>query len=189
MAERPPQRLVCSECGIVAGVKLSVCPNTNLPYKEITRKEFEELKNKKRPGEGRSLLTDFDSPPKKVETFKSGATRSPSEEKPDYEGFLSPWVVERFGAFMHKHRFQRDGQLRASDNWQKGIPLPNYMKSLFRHVVEVWKVHREKGGTPSGEEIIQTADGPQTLEETLCAIIFNAQGYLHEILKGKKGGV
>lgn len=101
--------------------------------------------------------------------FSSGATRDDDHSKPDYEGFLSPLVIERFGQYMHEHRKQADGHLRDSDNWQKGIPPAQYMKSMWRHLLALWKVHR---GYPDKEAI----------QNSLCAIIFNAQGYLHELL-------
>ena len=107
-----------------------------------------------------------------MRNFDSGATRDDDEEKFDYEGFLDPIVVERFGQYMQKHQKQADGKLRASDNWQKGIPKDAYMKSMFRHFMDVWKEHR---GHPSKEG----------LEEALCALMFNAMGYLHETLKDK----
>jgi hypothetical protein len=107
-----------------------------------------------------------------VRTFSSGATRDNDTDKYDYEGFLSPSVIRRFGEYMHQHRKQSDGNLRDSDNWQKGIPLKEYMKSAWRHFFEWWNVHR---GNPPTEE----------LEDTLCAMLFNTQGYLHEILKDK----
>lgn len=109
----------------------------------------------------------------RVRRFETGATRDSDDGKPDYEGFLSPLVLERYGTYMHKHRLQTDGSLRASDNWQKGIPKREYMKSGWRHFVDWWKEHR---GIPS-------RDG---LEEALCALIFNASGYLHEHLKEKR---
>jgi hypothetical protein len=105
-------------------------------------------------------------------TFATGATRNLDDSKYDFEGFLSPAVIERFGKYMHKHRVQADGSLRDSDNWQKGIPLNAYMKSGFRHFHDWWKQHRGYPGT-------------DTLEDSLCALIFNANGYLHEILKQK----
>lgn len=104
--------------------------------------------------------------------FDTGATRDNDDTKPDYEGFMSPLVVEAFGAYMNKHRKQADGKLRDSDNWQKGIPMNAYMKSGFRHFVEWWKEHRG----------IETKDG---IEEALCAMLFNVSGYLHEYLKLK----
>jgi hypothetical protein len=103
--------------------------------------------------------------------FETGATRDSDESKPDYEGFLSPLVVERFGAYMTKHRAQADGKLRASDNWQKGIPLDAYMKSAWRHFVEWWREHRRGDG------------GGAVAQEALCALLFNVQGYLHEALR------
>jgi len=108
-----------------------------------------------------------------VRTFDTGATRDSNTEKYDYEGFLSPLVEERFAQYMHKHRKQADGSLRDSDNWQRGIPLDAYMESMFRHFFDVWKEHR---GFPTKEG----------LEEALCALKFNVNGYLHETLKGGK---
>lgn len=105
-----------------------------------------------------------------VRVFESGATRDLDDTKLDYEGFLSPVALEAFASYMHKNRIQKDGSLRASDNWQKGIPLDAYMKSGWRHFMDWWKVHRNLPTETS-------------LEDTLCAIIFNAQGYLHERLK------
>lgn len=109
----------------------------------------------------------------KIRTFGTGATRDTDEGKPDFEGFLSPIVINRFGEYMSKHRKQSDGSLRDSDNWQKGIPKDQYMKSLLRHIQDMWLEHR---GFKSRDE----------MEEVICAIIFNAQGYLHELLKERK---
>ena len=118
----------------------------------------------------------------KVRTFNTGATRDTDEGKYDYEGFLSPLVLERFGQYMHLHRKQSDGSLRDSDNWQKGIPLTAYMKSAWRHFVDWWFIHR-------GYDRFDKKDGHRiTLEEALCAILFNVQGYLHETLKQNKNG-
>ena len=105
-----------------------------------------------------------------MRTFSSGATRDEEAEKMDYEGFLSPLVLQRYAAYMHRHRKQADGQLRDSDNWQKGIPRDVYMKSLWRHFMDLWLAHR---GETAG----------QSEEESLCAILFNAMGYLHEQMK------
>ncbi len=104
-----------------------------------------------------------------MRTFNTGATRDSDETKPDYEGFLSPLVIVRFGVYMNKHRVQADGGLRDSDNWQKGIPTDAYMKSAWRHFLDVWLAHR-LGAGPG-------------LEDALCALLFNVQGYLHELLK------
>jgi hypothetical protein len=107
-----------------------------------------------------------------MRTFDSGATRDSDQSKHDYEGYLSPLALRRFGEYMTKHRVQADGNIRASDNWQKGIPQDAYIKSLFRHFIALWTMHRGYGAE-------------EDMEEALCAIIFNAQGYLHEHLKGR----
>jgi hypothetical protein len=102
--------------------------------------------------------------------FTTGATRDSDTDKYDYEGFLSPLVLERYGEYMHKHRKQADGKLRDSDNWQKGIPKDAYMKSGWRHFMDWWKEHRK----------IASREG---LEDALCALLFNVMGYLHETIK------
>jgi len=113
-----------------------------------------------------------------IRTFDSGATRDTDENKADYEGFLSPLVVERFGRYMNKHRKQSDGKLRGSDNWQKGIPRAQYLKSLWRHLVALWLLHR-------GYPCVDKTGEPVDIEDTLCALMFNPMGYLHEHLKEK----
>lgn len=102
-----------------------------------------------------------------LRTFSTGANRDNDQGKPDFEGYLSPTVLRRFGAYMLKHQRQADGSMRDSDNWQKGIPLDAYMKSMWRHFLDVWESHR-KGDVD---------------EEALCALLFNVQGMLHEKLK------
>lgn len=61
--------------------------------------------------------------------------------------------------------------------WQRGIPKDQYMKSLWRHFMDLWKLHRGHLARDriTGREI--------TPDEALCAVLFNAMGYLHELLK------
>lgn len=105
--------------------------------------------------------------PKATRTFASGATRDNMEGKLQYEGFLSPLVLERYAQYMDKHRLQSDGSLRAPDNWTKGIPSEAYKDSLIRHVFDAWIAWR------SGN----------IDQEILCAIMFNVMGLLYEELK------
>lgn len=109
---------------------------------------------------------------KKIRKFNTGATRDTDENKLDYEGFISPLVLDRYAQYMHKHRKQSNGELRLSDNWQKGIPKEEYMKSGFRHFMDWWKEHR---GLKSREGI----------EDALCGVMFNVMGYLYEVLNKK----
>jgi hypothetical protein len=53
------------------------------------------------------------------------------------------------------------------------MPKEQYMKSMLRHVFDTWLEHR---GLQGRDEV----------EESICGIIFNAQGYLHELLKERK---
>ncbi len=112
----------------------------------------------------------------KMRKFNSGATRDVVEGKYDLEGFLSPVVLNRYAEYMNKHREQADGKLRDSDNWQKGIPLAVYMKSAYRHFFDWWANHRHVDSAVK-----------EDIEESLCALLFNTMGYLHEYLKDKAG--
>jgi hypothetical protein len=116
----------------------------------------------------------------KIRSFSTGATRNADTNKPDFDGFLSPLALEAFGAYMHEHRFQADGTLRDSDNWQKGIPVPAYRKSLFRHLFQAWRIGR---GWPTPD--YDDPEKPVTIEEALCGVLFNAMGWLHEIKKAE----
>lgn len=113
-----------------------------------------------------------------VRQFETGATRSADTGKPDYEGYLSPLVIEAFGKYMTKHRHLPDGSLRASDNWQRGIPRDAYIKSLFRHFMDLHRIHRMgHANDHEGKRV--------TIEDTLAALLFNVQGYFHEYLKAQ----
>jgi len=108
--------------------------------------------------------------------FDSGATRDTEEGKLDYEGFLSPLVVKRYAEYLDKHRIQSDGNLRDSDNWQKLFGDKHFdvcMKSSWRHFMDVWLQHR-------GHK------GQQSIEDSICGVLFNMQAYLFKILQEKK---
>lgn len=112
-----------------------------------------------------------------MRNFDSGATRDSEEGKLDYEGFLSPLALERYAQYMHQHRVQADGKLRDSDNWQKGMPQEVYLKSHFRHFMDLWTIMR-------GHTVIDPKDGHEvSKQEALCALLFNDFGLLHESVK------
>jgi len=104
--------------------------------------------------------------------FETGATRDTDANKLDFEGAMSPIALESLVAYMHRHRETSQGP-RASDNWQKGMPRDEYMKSMWRHFHEAWKLHRAG-----------VVDDRQ-LEDALCGVWFNVQGYLHELIKAR----
>jgi hypothetical protein len=90
-------------------------------------------------------------------------------------------VEERFCEYMLKHQYQTDGTKRTSDNWQKGMPKDTYMQGLKRHVLHLWTRHR-------GYLVLDDHAGPN-IEEDLCAIMFNVQGYLHTLLAERQSKV
>lgn len=102
--------------------------------------------------------------------FDSGAYRDTDTGKLDFEGFLSPAVLTAFAEYMHKNRMQSDGRVRDADNWQKGIPKDVYMKSMWRHFMDVWCNHR---GVTARDD----------MATALCGLLFNVQGMLFEVLR------
>ncbi len=104
--------------------------------------------------------------------FDTGATRDSDVGKYDYEGFLSPLVIERYGQYMDKHRKQSDGKIRESDNWQNGFGNDHYavcMKSLWRHFIDLWFEHRK----------LVSREG---IDDAICGILFNTMAYYHKVL-------
>lgn len=120
-----------------------------------------------------------------MQKFPTGATRSASDGKNDYEGFVSFPVLEEFGDYMSRHQVQADGAKRESDNWQKGIDLASYKKSFLRHALELWGLWR---GTVS-RRLQKEYPGKSRdflFRETACATLFNLQGLIHEYLKSDR---
>ena len=106
-----------------------------------------------------------------VETFEGGATRS-TETTFDPEGFLNPAALVLFCEYMEKHRFQSDGEVRDSDNWQRGtMPPERAMRGLMRHFIDAWLIRR--GYKPKSADCASMADA-------LGGILFNAFVLLKE---------
>ena len=114
-------------------------------------------------------------PTPKIRQFDSGATRDTAEGKLSYVRILSPIALRRYVEYMNFHAKQSDGTMREPDNWKSGFPIETYLDSLGRHLVAVWLL--QQGFTETDNH------GLVTLEDSLCGIIFNAMGWLHEILK------
>jgi hypothetical protein len=149
----------------------------------------------------------------RMRQFATGATRNADTERPDPEGFLSFRALDAYIQYMHKNRFQRDGTMRASDNWQLGIPQNAYAKSLFRHFLSWWATHRslgrhladraidsrrhrpmgvldrecakrgESGGMGAVDQQALDDYRDPELVEQLCALLFNVSGYLDQELQ------
>ena len=116
----------------------------------------------------------FTAPLHGARTFNTGSTRDTDEGKFDYEAFNAPIVERTYASYMHDNRKQVDGVIRDGDNWQKGMPRSQYMKSLVRHVFDLWYLWRQ---SPSDTSAFTTL---------LCAIRFNVNGLLYEILLGRE---
>ncbi len=110
-----------------------------------------------------------------IREFETGATRDTDESKLDWEGFIAPIATFEFVKYMHGHRTQTDGNLRDADNWQKGMPRRQYVKSLIRHTWNLWLLWRS-------DDEGRTAAYEAKLIELLCAIWFNVQGLIYEIV-------
>lgn len=109
-----------------------------------------------------------------IRKFDSGATRNSDHGKYDYEAFLCPAVLERYAEFMHKHRHLEDGTLRDGDNWQKGIPMDQLVKSLTRHAMDI-RLH-QRGFADKAVE---------PLDDSICAVIFNCMAMLRHLITAK----
>lgn len=105
----------------------------------------------------------------KIIQYESGAKREADEDKVDPEGFLSPIVIEAYSQYMHFNRKMPDGTMRDGDDWQQGIPFNRLMRSMWRHFKDCWLEHR----------LWPTKQGRVF---NLCALLFNTQAYLHQVL-------
>ena len=115
---------------------------------------------------------------KKLRQFKTGATRNNADNKLDYEGFINPIVEWAFAQYMHKHRLLEDGTMRASDNWQLGIPQQELMKSAHRHWQDLRLIQRDYTVGENGK-IVSKLDA-------LLGLKFNIDAMVYDELKNKR---
>lgn len=167
---RVPDEITGAPCA--ADWRSDATGETDAQYVPGLALSLSEAMNKARDLRQPGGIVEFD-PTKTIRKFSSGATRDTDEGKYDYEAFFSPLVLERRAEYMHKHRKQPDGTLRDGGNWQKGMGLSVFMKSAWRHFSDWWAMHR---GGIKGER----------MEETVCALMFNAEGYLFELIQERK---
>ena len=103
------------------------------------------------------------------------ATRDLSDDKLDFEGCLSPLVLEAFAKYMKKHEETANGR-RQSDNWQGFFGNDHYsvcLKSLMRHTHDLWMFHRGYKGR-------------ETIDNALNGILFNCMAFYLKYLTEKK---
>lgn len=110
--------------------------------------------------------------------FEGGATRDSIKGKLSFVRALSPIVIQRYVQYLEGHRDLPDGTKRDLDNWKGGLPALIWLEGGDRHHRATWLIH-------DGFEA-RDNHGPVTLEDSLCGIIFNASGWLHDLLKEKQ---
>ena len=111
-----------------------------------------------------------------MRTFDSGATRDTDKGKLNYLKALSPLVLQRYVMYLDEHRLQSDGTYRDWDNWKQMFGEKHFdicLESALRHIIDVWKQH-------------QGYEGQQSIESSLCGVLFNIQAYLFKILVDKE---
>lgn len=109
-----------------------------------------------------------------IRTFDTGATRDTAAGKFEYAGYLSPLFINAFGRYMNKHQQLPDGSRRACDNWQNGMPLEVYVQSAWRHFFDFWAIAR-------GFDVEDEKGNLVEMSEAIMGLVFNLQGYWHEI--------
>lgn len=106
-----------------------------------------------------------------MRTFESGATRDDDHRKLDFEGSLSPQVLWEVAAYMERCSTLPDGSVRPADNWKRGWDRDVSLKSLLRHVMDLWLLHH-------GCAIPRPEDGHvPTMTDALGGAFFNVQAY------------
>jgi hypothetical protein len=110
------------------------------------------------------------APSESIREYATGATRNRDDLELDFDGCLSPEFLLMYAAYMRRKRHQADGSIRADDNWKLGMPMNDYMKSGFRHFMDWWCEHHGAGSR-------------EGMEDALCGLFFNVQGYAHEMRK------
>ncbi len=118
--------------------------------------------------ENTGLIDIFE--PQAFRVFNTGAIRDADHHKIDPEAAFSPLVFNAYCQFMFQMSYLYDGTRRDEDNWQKGMGINSYMKSSWRHFLDLWSIHR---GLRAKEHIVFV----------LCYLLFNISGYLHEYLE------
>lgn len=89
--------------------------------------------------------------------------------------------------YLARHRKQSDGEMREFDNYKKGIPPQEYVKSRWRHHFASWATLEPM--MDATQEDFQTFIENMTeeqfheLEEDIHGELFNTMGLLMELCK------
>ena len=108
----------------------------------------------------------------------SGAIRNSDVGKINYQGALSPLVLEAYGKYIEKHSLLPDGTRRNNKNWQNLFGTPEEhrqvcIESAWRHFIDLLMDH----------DGYESRDG---IDEALGGLMFNIQAYWFSILKERR---
>jgi hypothetical protein len=109
---------------------------------------------------------------------ESGAIRNSDVGKINYQGALSPLILEAYGKYIEKHSLLPDGTRRNNKNWQKLFGTPEEhrqvcIESAWRHFIDVLMEH----------DGYDSRDG---IDEALGGLMFNVQAYWFSLLIERK---
>ena len=115
-----------------------------------------------------------------LRNFDTGAIRDNDDSKINYQGALSPLVLEAYGAYIQKHSLLPDGTRRNNKNWQNLFGTHEEhrqvcIESAWRHFIDLLMEH----------DGYDSRDG---LDEAIGGLLFNIQAYWFSVLKERKGG-
>lgn len=99
---------------------------------------------------------------KKIRKWKSGAIRDSEEGKEDYIETISWRAFKRYAKYMTACKVKY-----GEGNFKKGMDIPNYERSLMRHM-QKYLENKYEGGTVEVEN------------DHLSAMLFNIFGIMHE---------
>jgi len=106
--------------------------------------------------------------------FDTGADRSSDKGKHHPDRAWSPLVLAEFARYMYEHNTTATVP-RREDQWQLGFPMDSFVESGTRH----WEAFK---ALAKGYPAFDQKGNPVDVVEALCGVIFNVQGYLHQLL-------
>ena len=109
--------------------------------------------------------------------FKTKATRDSDDGKINY-AHISAIADRMYCEYMHSNRIQKNGKLRAADNYKLGMPFKVFLKSFNGHLQDL-KLLLEGVEVMEGKKQL-------TFFDAIMGIRFNLDGLMMETMRGKK---
>lgn len=121
--------------------------------------------------------------------FKTGAVRDSNRGKPNPTYYSDPLVEWRFNRYMKRAEIKY-----GPGNWKKGIPLEEYLQSLFRHAIKLWIEHEygteipgdwEGKWSPKLEEWLGPLGDLEIGYDHASGVRFNINGIMREEIRAE----